>query len=81
MSSTERRFDYWEPTMGAIECIMDCLQPEVRNRIVQRLRQLAVIQETRGDVTASYYSRALSGERCPKPEPKSKPKHLRLVKC
>jgi hypothetical protein len=71
---------YWEPTMGAMECILDCLPPEVRTRIEQRLQQLAVAQEDRGDVTASYYSRALSGERCPKPEPKKRAAHLRLVK-
>jgi hypothetical protein len=67
--------------MGAMECILDCLPREVRARIEQRLQQLAVAQEDRGDVTSSYYSRALSGERCPKPQDRlNKRAHLRLVK-
>jgi hypothetical protein len=70
---------FWEPTMGAMEVIVDCLPRETQVKIAQRLQLLAVAQEDRGDMTASYYSRALSGERFPKPE--SKPKsHLRLVK-
>jgi len=68
---------WWEPTMGAMEVIVDCLPRETQERIVQRLQLLAVAQEDRGDVTASYYSRALSGEPFPKPAPKP---HLRLVK-
>jgi hypothetical protein len=64
--------------MSAIDAIMDCLPRETRERIVQRLQLLAVAQEGRGDVTASYYLRALSGERCSNPEPKPR-SHLRLV--
>jgi len=79
MSSTERRFEYWEPTMGAMAVIMDCLPRQIQDRIVERLQQLAVQQEDRGDITSSYFSRALSGERCPRPEPKAKSTHLRLV--
>jgi hypothetical protein len=62
---------FWQPTMSAIDAIIDYLPRETRERIVQRLQLLAVAQEDRGDVTASYYLRALSGERCPKPEPKT----------
>jgi hypothetical protein len=80
MNSTEPGLAFWMPTMEATEAVMDCLPPKVRARVVQRLRQLAVMQEARGDTTASFYSRALSGERCPRPEqPKPKPTHLRLV--
>jgi hypothetical protein len=53
MSSTERRFEYWEPTMGAMAVIMDCLPRQIQDRIVERLQQLAVQQEDRGDVAAS----------------------------
>jgi hypothetical protein len=70
---------FWEPTMGAMETIVDCLPRETQQEIRRRLQLLAAAQEDRGDMTASYYSRALSGERFPKPEPKPKP-HLRLVK-
>jgi hypothetical protein len=62
-----------------MEFNFDCLPLESQVKIAQRLQLLAVAQEGRGDVTASYYSRALSGERFPKPEPKPKPR-LRLVK-
>jgi hypothetical protein len=71
----------WTPTMSAFDAILDCLPREIRERVVQRLQLLAVMQEQRGDVTASYYLRALSGERCPKLEPESKPRsHLQVVK-
>jgi hypothetical protein len=63
---------FWEPTLGAMEVIVDCLPPDTQRRIIERLQLLAKVQEERGYTTASYFSRALSGESCPMPKPKPK---------
>jgi hypothetical protein len=63
---------FWEPTMGAMEAIVDCLPRETQQYIVERLQILTRVQETRGLTTASYFSRALSGEPSPAPKPKTK---------
>ena len=68
---------FWEPTMGAMEAIVDCLPRETQQQIVERLQILARVQESRGLTIASFFSGALSGE--PSPAPKPKPK-LVLVK-
>jgi hypothetical protein len=68
---------FWEPTMGAMECLIDCLPPKAQERIVERLQLLARVQESQGDLVASRFSRALSGESVPVPRPKP---NLRLVK-
>jgi hypothetical protein len=67
--------DYWEPTMGALEAIVDCLDVRTQQKIVERLQLLAQVQADRGLVEASYFSRCLSGEPYPGEEseqPKTK---------
>ena len=69
---------FWEPTMGAMDAIIRCLPRETQQMIFKRLQLLAKDQVECGMETASYYSRALSGELAPtqsKPQPK-----LALVK-
>lgn len=63
---------FWEPTMGAMDVIVSCLPRETQLLIAEQLQLLAVAQEDCGNQTASYYSRALSGEAAPQPKPKSK---------
>jgi len=58
---------FWEPTMGAIECVIDCLPRKAQERIVERLQLLARVQESQGEMVASRFSRALSGEPLPTP--------------
>jgi hypothetical protein len=48
-----------------MEAIIDCLPPEVQQRICARLRLLALTQEDKKLDLASYFSRALSGEPAP----------------
>ena len=55
------RIDYW-PTIGALGAIIDCLPPGTQKRIAEQLQVLARVQERKGLLTASYFSRALSGE-------------------
>ncbi len=57
--------DWWSPTLNAMECIVDCLPPEVQQKICERLRLVAIVQEDRKLDLASYFSRALSGEPAP----------------
>ena len=59
------KLDWWTPTLNAMEAIVDCLPPEVQHRITERLRLTAIVQEDRKLDLASYFSRALSGERAP----------------
>jgi hypothetical protein len=44
---------FWEPTMGAIECVIDCLPRKAQERIVERLQLLARVQESHGELVAS----------------------------
>jgi hypothetical protein len=62
--------DYWEPTLGAMEVIVECLPAETRRRIREKLQLTAKAQAYRGYESASYFSRALSGEPCPSLTPK-----------
>ena len=59
------KLDWWEPTLNAMEAIIDCLPPETQKRICERLRLTAIVQEDRKLDLASYFSRALSGEPAP----------------
>ena len=59
--------DWWSPTLNAMECIIDCLPMDVQQRICDRLRLLAIVQEDKKLDLASYFSRALSGEPAPPP--------------
>jgi len=56
---------FWTPTLHAMEAIIDCLPTDVQQRICERLRLLAIVQEDRKLDLASYFSRALSGEPAP----------------
>jgi hypothetical protein len=62
---------FWEATMGPMDIIIGVLPLELQKKIVERLQDLAVVQADRGDMVASYFSRALSGE--PYPEEPTKP--------
>lgn len=64
--------DYWESTIGPLGIIIDCLPREMQKEIVERLQLLAQVYGDRGDLTASYYARALSGEPFPVPKPRPK---------
>jgi hypothetical protein len=57
--------DWWEPCLGGLGAIIDCLPLETQKRITERLRLLAIVQEDRKLDLASYFSRALSGEPAP----------------
>jgi hypothetical protein len=59
--------DFWTPTLHAMEAIIDCLPLEVQKKICDRLHLLAIVEEDKGKHLASYFSRALSGERAPPP--------------
>src|SRR5690242_14590668 len=59
------KLDWWSPTLNAMEAIIDCLEPAVQQKICERLRLLALVQEDRKLDLASYFSRALSGEPAP----------------
>jgi hypothetical protein len=59
------KLNWWEPTLNAMEAIIDCLPLDVQKRICERLRMVALVQEDRGLDVASYFSRALSGEPAP----------------
>jgi hypothetical protein len=80
---SNNNMDFWEPTLGAMDVIVDCLPPETRRIIARKLQTLARAQENQGLITASYFSRALSGEPAPTPQPmpqtRPRPK-LNLVK-
>lgn len=62
---SNENLDFWEPCLNAMGAIIDCLPPETQQRIVERLRLLAIVQEDRKLDLASYFSRALSGEPAP----------------
>jgi hypothetical protein len=59
--------EWWDATLHAMEAIIDCLPLETQRRIVDRLHLLARVQEDRDLWVASYFSRALSGEKAPPP--------------
>jgi hypothetical protein len=68
--------DYWHPMMGAFAAIIGSLPQETRDEICERLQLTAVAQADKGLMTASYFSRMLSGE--PAPVMSRKPE-LRVV--
>jgi hypothetical protein len=53
--------EYWEPTMAAIQCVVDCLPKATQDKIVERLHLLARVQMDRGMLEAAYYTQTLSG--------------------
>jgi hypothetical protein len=69
---SDDRLAWWDATLPALECILDCLPEDVQNRVCERLRLVAVIQQDKGQKLASFYSRALSGEPPPGPGPVSR---------
>jgi hypothetical protein len=63
---------WWGPLEAALSCILDMMPREQRVATEERLKLMAEAQEKRGDLTASYFCRALAGEEYPVPEPKPK---------
>jgi hypothetical protein len=66
---SDDRLAWWDATLPALECILDCLPEDVQNRVCERLRLVAVTLQDRGLLGASYYLRSLSGEPSPGPGP------------
>jgi hypothetical protein len=66
--------DFWDPVVNCMGIIIDALPAEKRLEVVERLQLLAEVFADRGDLMASNFARALSGE----PFPAEKPK-LRIV--
>jgi hypothetical protein len=68
--------NWFSPTADAIRTVIDCLPADVQQKVFDRLQLLARVQADRGELQASYFTRAVSGE--PLPEPKPKPR-LKVV--
>jgi hypothetical protein len=66
---SDDRLIWWDATLPALECIIDCLDLETRQRVTDRLRLAAVTLQDKGLRGASYYLRSLSGEPSPGPGP------------
>jgi hypothetical protein len=82
-------YDYWQPTIGAMGAIIDCLPCETQQKIAEHLQLLGQVAKDRGDLDASYYARVLSGERTIDvvadnhpaiSHPRPRPQHLKVVR-
>lgn len=62
--------------MGVLGVILDALPDNKQAEINDRLQVLARAQELRGNKTASYFARAVSGEPPPAVEPPQPPTTL-----
>ena len=75
---SESRFAeaWWDATAGIFGIILDSLPDAKQAEINDRLQVLARAQELRGNKTASYFARAVSGESPPAVEPPQPPTTL-----
>jgi hypothetical protein len=77
---SEQCLDYWEPVLGALDAIIAHLPRETQKAICEHLQALSKVQADRGMLTASCFSRCLSGEAPPHLESPVDPHpHLKLV--